>query len=165
MVFIDQSGEAESAIDLWPALVIPRQQIDAEVARLAALPAPANGRRRALIVHPRAAAPGLGLAPGIQVALQVLRPGERTAPLRHNSTLVDFCIAGGGVAMVGGRRIGFTQYDVWNTPSMAPYTVANDGAELQVRLTYSNAALLLSKHAVHRQQHRLPTPLSVVLII
>ncbi|MDX2169557.1 MAG: hypothetical protein SF182_20985, partial [Deltaproteobacteria bacterium] len=101
-MFVDRSGAAEPAIDLWPALVIPRADIDAEIARLAALPAPANGRRRALIVHPRATAPGLGLAPGIQVALQVLKPGERSAPLRHNSTLVDFCIAGSGVATVGG---------------------------------------------------------------
>ncbi len=33
--------------------------------------------RRALIVHPRAAPDGTGLAPGIQVALEVLRPGEQ----------------------------------------------------------------------------------------
>jgi gentisate 1,2-dioxygenase len=147
-MFVDRSGTAEPAIDLWPALVISRAEIDAEIARLAALAAPANGRRRALIVHPRASAPGLGLAPGIQVALQVLKPGERSAPLRHNSTLVEFCIAGSGVATVGGRRIAFAQYDVWNTPSMAPYTVANDGSALQVRLTYSNAALL-EKMNVH----------------
>ncbi|MEO8606143.1 MAG: cupin domain-containing protein [bacterium] len=147
-MFIDQSGAAVARLDLWPALVIPRAAIDAEIARLAALPAPANGRRRALIVHPNATAPGLGLAPGIQVALQVLLPRERTTPLRHNSTQVDFCIAGSGVALVAGRRIAFAQYDVWNTPSMAPYTVANDGDTVQVRLTYSNAALL-EKMQVH----------------
>jgi gentisate 1,2-dioxygenase len=85
-------------LELWPALVIPRERIDAEVERLVALPPPANGRRTALIVHPRATEPGLGLAPGIQVALHVLRPGESTAPIRHNSTRVDFCLRGGGRA-------------------------------------------------------------------
>src|SRR6185369_9350831 len=82
--------------------------------------------------------------------VNVLRPGERTRPVRHNSTQLDFCIRGGGHAVVGGRRIDFERYDVWNTPSMATYTIANDGDEPQVRLTYSNAALLekLNIHVV-----------------
>lgn len=61
--FVDRSGKAPLPLALWPALVIPREVIDAEIERLAALPAPANGRRRALIVHPCAQEPGLGLAP------------------------------------------------------------------------------------------------------
>jgi len=44
--------------------------------------------------------------------------------------------------VVGERTIDFERYDVWNTPSMATYTVRNDRDGLQVRLTYSNAALL-----------------------
>lgn len=140
--FVDQTGTAAPALELWPALVISKEEIDAEVERLACLPAPANGRRASLIVHPRAQPPGLGLAPGIRVAIDVLRAGERTAPVRHNSTQVNFCIQGNGYAVVGGKRIGFSQYDVWNTPSMNSYWTVNDGDDLQVRLTYSNAALL-----------------------
>ena len=64
--------------------------------RLASLPRPANGRREAMLIHPRAAAPGKGLAPGIRVVLSVLKPGEETAPIRHNSTQVKFCIGGSG---------------------------------------------------------------------
>jgi gentisate 1,2-dioxygenase len=99
-------------------------------------------------VHPNATEPGLGLAPGIRVTLNVLKPGERTRPIRHNSTQIDFCIVGRGTAMVRGQRIEFEQYDVWNTPSMAPYWCVNEDRELQVRLTYSNAALL-EKMNVH----------------
>jgi len=146
--FIDSTGVTPPPLTLWPALVVSGAAIEAEIERLAALPAPANGRRAALIVHPCAQEPGLGLAPGIRVALNVLRPGEQTRPIRHNSTQVEFCIRGGGRAVVGGRTIDFTQYDVWNTPSMVPYVVANDREELQVRLTYSNAALL-EKMNVH----------------
>jgi len=146
--FLDRSGAPAAPIALWPALVIARADIEAEVERLAAQPAPADGRRTALIIHPSAQEPGLGLAPGITVALNVLRPGERTRPRRHNSTQVDFCLRGGGQAVVGGAPIAFEQYDVWNTPSMAAYTVVNDRPELQVRLTYSNAALL-EKMNVH----------------
>ena len=140
--FIDRTGTSSPGLDLWPALIVPKEDIDAEIARLASLPAPANGRRAAVIAHPRAAAPGLGLAPGIRVTLDVLQPGERTAPVRHNSTTVTFCIGGSGYAVVGGRRFDFGRYDVWNTPSMSTYWHVNDGTELQVRLTYSNAALL-----------------------
>ena len=140
--FVDQTGGVPPALDLWPALIIPKEDIDAEIERLAALPAPDNGRRSAWIVHPRAQAPGLGLAPGIRVSLDLLKPGEQTKPIRHNSTQVNFCIRGSGYAVVGGTRLGFEQYDVWNTPSMQTYWHVNHANDIQVRLTYSNAALL-----------------------
>lgn len=139
--FIDQTGVAPEKIDLWPALVIPKEEIDAEVERLASLPRPANGRRRAIIAHPLAGR-GNGLAPGIQVALDVLKPGERTVVVRQNSTQVNFCIRGVGTSFVKGKRFDFRLYDVWNTPSMHPVFHVNDTKELQVRLTYSNASLL-----------------------
>ncbi|MDD9905951.1 MAG: hypothetical protein OXT06_20470, partial [Rhodospirillaceae bacterium] len=63
---LDRTGKSlEQEQDLWPALVITKEEIDAEIERLADLPLPANGRRQSLFVHPRATAPGLGLAPGI----------------------------------------------------------------------------------------------------
>lgn len=141
--FVDRVGAPAPALDdLWPSVVIPKEDIDAEIERLSALPRPEDGRRRSLIVHPRASEPGLGLTPGIQVALEVLLPGERTRPIRHNSSQVVFCIDGAGAAVVDGRSRRFEQYDVWNTPSMSTYVHVNDGGERQVRLTYSNAALL-----------------------
>ena len=146
--FVDCSGASAPKLNLWPSILISKEDIEAEVARLADGSTPANGRRASQIVHPNAREPGLGLAPGIRVTLNVLRPGEQTQPIRHNSTQVDFCIRGAGSVMVHGRRIDFGQYDVWNTPSMAPYWYMNDGDELQVRLTYSNAALL-EKMNVH----------------
>jgi gentisate 1,2-dioxygenase len=72
----------------------------------------------------------------------VLKPGERTQAFRHNATEVNFCIGGSGHTLVAGRRIDFRRYDVWNHPSYATYSHANDGADLQVRLTYSNVPLL-----------------------
>ncbi|HUI26461.1 MAG TPA: AraC family ligand binding domain-containing protein [Candidatus Kryptonia bacterium] len=157
--FVDQTESAPPPIDLWPALIVRKEAIDAEIERLAGLPEPANGRRSALIVHPRAVAPGLGLAPGIRVALEVLKPGERTQPIRHNSTQVSFCIQGSGFSVVAGKRIAFDQYDVWNTPSMATYWHVNDRDTLQVRLTYSNAALLeqMNVHVVDEQPPEIQT--------
>ena len=80
----------------WPPVLIKRDVIDREIERLADLPRPANGRRSALFVHPNAPDPGRGLTPGVQVALEVLKPGEQTVPIRHNSTQVNFCIRGRG---------------------------------------------------------------------
>jgi gentisate 1,2-dioxygenase len=157
--FLDRTGAPPDSLDLWPSVVIPKETIDAEIERLASLPRPANGRRRALISHPRADT-GSGLAPGIQVALDVLLPGERTVPYRQNSTQVNFVISGAGHSVINGRRVELALHDVWNTPSMHIYWHGNDTAVTQARLTYSNAALLekLNVHYVEED----PTPVVAV---
>src|SRR5213594_1035639 len=141
--FLDRSGrDARDDNSYWAPIVLTKREIDAETDRLANLPSPANGRRESLIVHPLAEANAPGFAPGIQVKLSVLKPGEKTAAFRHNATEVNFCIGGSGHTQVAGKRIAFAQYDVWNHPSYAIYRHVNDGKDLQVRLTYSNAPLL-----------------------
>jgi gentisate 1,2-dioxygenase len=152
--FLDRSGAQPEPIALWPSVVIPKEAIEAEVERLASLKRPENGRRRALITHPNADA-GNGLAPGIEVALDVLLPGERTVPYRQNSTQVNFVIKGAGHSVINGRRREARLYDVWNTPSMHVYWHGNDSDEIQVRLTYSNAALL-EKMNVHYVEENPP---------
>ena len=151
--FVDLTGKPEPERELWPALVIPREAIEAEVERLAALPPSDTGRRQSSIVHPSSTGPGAGLAPGIRVTLEVLRPGERTAPIRHNSTAVQFCLRGGGRTLVAGRAISFGRYDVWNLPCWSTYWHENPGPDLSVRLVYSNAALL-EKLNVHEVEER-----------
>ncbi|AJZ60209.1 araC-like ligand binding domain protein [Paraburkholderia fungorum] len=141
-IFVDQTAKRARENLYWEPVVILREEIDAEVGRLATLPVPPDGRRQSLIVHPSARNGSPGLAPGIQVMLQVLLPGESTAPMRHNATEVNFCILGSGKTTVAGRTIAFKQYDVWNHPSYSTYSHCNDSSEIQVRLTYSNIALL-----------------------
>ncbi len=150
--FVDRTGATEVPRDIWPPVVVTKEDIDAEIERLAGLPRPADGRRRSLIVHPRATAPALGLAPGIRVTLEVLLPGESTAPVRHSSSVVNFAIAGTGRADVDGRRIDFDQYDVWYAPALATYTHHNPTDERQVRLSYSNEALLEALNVHHVEQ-------------
>jgi gentisate 1,2-dioxygenase len=155
----DISGvAAPAALDLWEPVIITGEQTSQEAERLASLPRPANGRREATFIHPRASAPGNGLAPGIRVVLSVLKPGEETAPIRHNSTQVNFCIGGSGSTNVGGSVVRYNQYDVWNTPSFRTYTHRNDGKDLAVRLTYSNAPLLemLNIHIVEECPNESP---------
>jgi gentisate 1,2-dioxygenase len=142
-VFLDRTGApAEDKNTYWAPIVITKEQIESEVERLASLPRPANGRRESLIVHPSAPANAPGMAPGIEVKIQVLKPGERTVAFRHNATEVNFCIRGSGRTEIAGRQIAFRQYDVWNHPSFSSYVHVNDGDDLQVRFTYSNAPLL-----------------------
>jgi gentisate 1,2-dioxygenase len=142
-VIQDISGaKASDGLDLWEPVTVTGEAINAEVERLASIPRPENGRRESLLFHPRAEKLGKGLAPGIRVTLSVLKPGESTAPIRHNSTQVNFAIRGQGVAKVGDAAIKYSQFDVWNTPSFRTYTHVNDGDDLLVRLTYSNAPVL-----------------------
>jgi gentisate 1,2-dioxygenase len=126
----------------WSPVLISKQEIAREIERLADLPRPASGRRQTRFVHPSAPSTGQGLTPGVKFTIDVLKPGEKTEPIRHNSTQVNFCIQGSGHTLVDGRKIAFGQYDVWNHPSWRTYQHINDSNELQVRFTYSNAALL-----------------------
>ena len=147
---LDRSGAALAAGPIadirptadWAPVIVRGAEIDAHIERLAALPRPENGRRQVQFIHPSAPSPGNGFAPGTQVTLDVLLPGERTSPIRHNSTQVNFCIRGRGHTLIEGQTIRFGQYDVWNHPSFVAYEHVNDGDEVQVRLTYSNAPLL-----------------------
>jgi gentisate 1,2-dioxygenase len=145
--FVDATGAPSPVHRPAEPVVIPREAIEAEVERLARLPRPANGRRVSRIANP-ASGVGDALAPGIAVSLCVLLPGERTRPLRHNSSQVNFCIRGRGTAIVAGRRIAYDQYDAWNTPPWAVHEHLNESNDLHVRLTYSNSALL-EKMNVH----------------
>jgi len=147
--FIDRSGMASVGLNLIPAALIKKAQIDSEIERLANLPVPANGRRISLIASPETGV-GNGLTYSTAVSLCVLKPGEQTKPVRHNSSLVDFCIHGGGHSIINGQRIEFSQYDVWTTTPWSIYQHFNDTNELQVRLSYSNSALLekLNVHIV-----------------
>jgi len=150
--FIDRSGWTPAPLDLWEPLLISKEQIDAEIERLAAQPRPSNGRRQSLIVHPRWRELGVGpgLNPGVTVTLEVLKPGEETALIRHNSTQINFCIRGSGASIINGKRIQYKLHDTWNFPSMATYRHINDSGDVHARLCYSNAALLekLNVHIV-----------------
>src|SRR5262245_61444809 len=148
--FIDRTGAAnpdrltlskENRQKFIPPVVVKKEMIDAEIVRLAGLPAPANGRRLSVVAHPETG-DGDGLAPGIAVTINVLKPGEKTAPIRHNSFLVDFCILGAGHTTIDGQRFDYQQYDAWTTPPWMTSQRFNDTTELQVWLSYSNSPLL-----------------------
>src|SRR6266516_4470632 len=100
-MFIDRTGLPYEQPKLQKPLIVSKEEIEAEVERLASLPAPLNGRRMSIICNP-ATGVGNGFAPGTGITLSVLRPGERTKPIRHNSSQVNFCIRGGGTAFVDG---------------------------------------------------------------
>src|SRR5271156_5239653 len=114
-VVIDRTGQPLAASsyenirpsDSWPPITITAAQIQELIERLTDHPRPPNGRREAVLAHPQAVAPGQGLTPGIQVILSVLKPGEETTPVRQNSTQINFCILGGGHALIGDKRIDF----------------------------------------------------------
>ena len=139
--FVDRTGAVTEQPRLIPPVVIKKEDIDAEIERLANLAAPVNGRRESRVAHPQTGI-GDGLAYTIAVSICVLKPGESAKPIRHNASLVDFCIRGSGRTIIDGKRIDYKQYDLWTTPPWSVYQHFNDTNELQVRLSYSNAPLL-----------------------
>ena len=138
---IDLNPQREN--NLWPSIIIGRSTIEDEISRLSSIELPPNGRRDSRIVHPQSSEQGLGLAPGIEVLINVVNPGETTVPARHNAGQVSMCIQGdSGVATVNGKAMSFGKFDVWNTPSMNAYSLTNNGDKPIACLTYSNSALL-----------------------
>lgn len=157
-VFIDRTGMPHDPPKITKPVIVSKEDIEAEIQRLASLPAPANGRRMSIICNPASGA-GNGFAPGTGITLSVLKPGERTKPIRHNSSLVNFCIYGSGHTTIDGEEIRYSQYDVWNTPPWTVYEHFNETAEIQARLTYSNSPLL-EKMNVHIVDENPAAPVS-----
>src|SRR3546814_13190798 len=114
----------------WPTVVLPKAAIDAEIERLASIDRPASGRRVSAVNHPMNTGPVPAYAPGIDVHIQVLKPGERTEPVMRNSTQVEMCIGGVGRVQIGDSDFSVAKFDVWNVPSMAPLVYRNDGQGL-----------------------------------
>jgi gentisate 1,2-dioxygenase len=138
---VDTSGEAAARPTPWAPLRIPAAEIEATIERISTGPAPGNGRRSALLAHPESTT-GRSFAPGVEVAVEVLLPGESTTPLRRNSSLVQICLAGTGTVHVADASIDMARNDVATVPSMKPHRFRNDGDAPWIRLAYSNAPLL-----------------------
>ncbi|MBS1677616.1 MAG: cupin domain-containing protein [Actinobacteria bacterium] len=150
-VLLDRSGrEVEPYRPLKPIL-IKAAEIEAEIERLSS--EPFRGSRRTSIVHP-GLLPSGSLYPACAVSLNVLLPGESTRPHRHNSSVVNFGVRGGGKSIVGGREIQWGQYDTFTTPPWTIHQHFNDSDEIQVRLSYSNSGLLdlLGVHIVENTE-------------
>jgi gentisate 1,2-dioxygenase len=150
VTFAPANPTSPATPEIWEPVVINAKQISQEVERLLDLKVDDPVERTARIVHPMACARGQGLAPGIEVRISALKPGERTKAYRHNATEVGFSIEGEGRATVAGETRDFGRYDVWNVPSWSSVSYENNSKKPHVRLTYSNAALLrlLNVHLV-----------------
>lgn len=141
-LFVDISGASPRPQKMWSPIVIRKSQIDEEIERLIDLPPPVTGRRAAMITHPEARAPGLGFAPGTDVTINVLKPGEETIRTRRNSNLVEITLSGEGDVLVDGVARRVSERDVWTIPPMRIHEYVNKGKTPWVRLSYSNAPIL-----------------------
>lgn len=138
----DQHKWGDHSLDLWEPFIVRKAQIDAEVERLSSIPRPNNGVRRTYFVHPRAEEGTLSFTPGISCSVDVLLPGEETAFVRQNASVVNFPIQGKGRLVMDDKTFAFSQYDLLTTPAMSVHKYVNDSNEIQVRLRYSNSPML-----------------------
>ncbi len=139
--FVDDFDAAPPEPDPWPALMVRRGEIEAQIERLADMARPASGLRRSHIVHPSATT-GRGFSPAIRVSLEVLRPGEATEPVQHLGATVGFPILGSGAVRVADIELVFDRYDTVSIPSLTPYQYHNTGDGLHARLTFSTLPVL-----------------------
>lgn len=139
--FVDVRSELASPKG-WMPLLVPKAQIDAEIGRLLDLGAASGERRAAEVVHPQAEGLSRGITPGMSVSINVVRPGESTLIHRDNANRIEFCIAGGGEALIGERGFTFDRWFTWTVPSMTRRQYRNSGSEPLVWLSYSNEPLL-----------------------
>lgn len=160
--FLDVSDAPLDAPMPWKPFKVTAEQIRAEIDRLVTASPGKTGRRASLVVHPEASAPGLGFGPAIDVAIDVLLPGEKTRAVRRNSGLVCLGISGAGTITVASREVALGRWDVSSVPSMKPYSFHNSGDEPWVWLTYSNTPLLNSIGAAYAEDvERSPVPIEV----
>ena len=140
--FLDQRTAQDRPNDMWPVHLVTRHELDAHVDALMSGSAGADGRREVLVAHPKAVAPGRGLAPGVDVAFGALLPGESTVPRRHNASEVVMVLAGQVRATVGDAELTLTRRDTANIPSMLVTTLRNDGTEAATYVAFSNRPVL-----------------------
>ncbi|HVR90583.1 MAG TPA: hypothetical protein VHG29_05775 [Novosphingobium sp.] len=126
----------------WPALLVPRVEIEAEIGRLVDLERRPNARRASEIAHPRSLETGPSVTPGLSISINVVRPGEQVELYRDNASRVEFVIQGDGRATIGTSTLPMTKWCVLSVPSMTKRLYRNDGNEPLVWLSYSNVPLL-----------------------
>lgn len=126
----------------WPALIVRRSEIDAEIGRLVDLDLRKNARRASDIVHPSSVDTGPAVTPGLSISINVIRPGEQLELHRDNATRVEFYLRGVGSVLVGSSKLGLEKWSVCSLPSMKKRTYRNESDEPLVWLSYSNIALL-----------------------
>lgn len=148
LFFVEDSGPLPSPTEFWTALVVASEEIETEISKLEAKRSEPGAFRRSYVVHPSSVAPGRGLAPGIDVSINVLLPGERTRKVCENASSVAFCIRGTGICHINNDSLRFESKDVWTVPSMDVYSYENTSSEPTIFLSYSNAPLL-KKLGVH----------------
>lgn len=156
--FMNISGNQAREQNQWSPILIAKKQIDQQIEALLEIARPENGRRAVKIAHPEATAPGWGLAPGTDVTINVLKPGESCLNIRKNSTMLEICIAGSGQVTVDGEVFQVNKNDVWNVPAMKVHNYLNTGNTPWVRLSYSNAPVLenLEIHYVEEFEGDIP---------
>ena len=160
--FVDISEQPISVPDLWNTLIVPGEDIAEEIRRLSSKPLSESGWRVTSILHPRAEPHIGGFAPGIDVRLCVVNPGETTSPRRHNAACAGIVISGTGETQVADRVIRLARHDIWNIPGMAPYQFTNSGVEPLAMLLYSNRPLLDRLHAFVEEADVIMPPTGVV---
>ena len=90
--------------------------------------------------------------PTIGAAMQLLRPGQHTTAHRHTGSAVYQCAKGTGHSIVNGKRLDWSERDIFVVPSWAWHQHANDSADEDACLFQFNDLPVLNALALYREQ-------------
>ena len=135
------TSTASTTVAGWEPVALRREQVVRAVDDLLAGHRGDDSLRQVLVVHPRAGAT-YGLAPSIQVSIEVLAPGEAARLPRTNATALALQIGGESAVTINGSPVAVGPHDLYSVPPLALEEHVATGTEPSVRIVYSNAALL-----------------------
>lgn len=95
-----------------------------------------------IIVEYRDPVTGGPIMPTISAAMQLLRPGTRTAAHHHSHSVVYHVVSGSGVSTVGGQRLAWDQGDTFAVPVWAAHDHSNMTTEDALLFSFSDAPVL-----------------------
>jgi gentisate 1,2-dioxygenase len=95
-------GHGQRSGGRWEPVALRRAAIAEAVDGLLGSARADDDLRRVLLVHPQAGG-GTGLAPGIEVSIETLAPGEDARPPRRNSSALSLQIQGTSDVVLDGR--------------------------------------------------------------
>jgi gentisate 1,2-dioxygenase len=144
-------GETE-ALPHSPLMHYPWPQTKATLDRLAL--SEAGSPHDGVIMEYTNPVTGGPVMPTMACYVQLLKPGRRTEAHRHTSTTIYHVIGGEGASIVDGKRLEWTDKDLFCVPSWATHEHINESATQPAYLfSYSNAPVMRAL-ALYREEGR-----------
>jgi gentisate 1,2-dioxygenase len=98
-------------------------------------------------------ASGAAIGPTMSICAQLLRPGEKTLPHRHNTSTIYIGVEGAGYTTIEQQRIDWTRNDIFAVPGWRWHEHGNDSREDAIVYSVSDSPVI-EKLGLYCEQRR-----------